>query len=291
MGKPVIRAEHLEKAYGKTPALRGLDLEVPEGSVFGLLGPNGSGKTTAIRTILGLLRPDRGRSEVYGESSLRLSWRTRQRIGYLSEAGFPYDDLAIDDLLRFVSAFFERWDWDRSRELLERMDVPRDRALRDLSAGQRRRGELLLVLAQDPDLLVLDDPTAGLDATVRREFLRSALELAREAGKTVLFTSHVLTDVERIVDTVGILKDGSMRLVAPLDELKASVKRIVIEVPGAAPVLPGEVSRETIPTGLAVTTTACDEGLLADLRSRYGAVHVEDLNLEDIFVAGVGAGR
>lgn len=290
MAEPVIRTEGLAKKYRGMVALRDLTFEVPEGSVFGLVGPNGAGKTTAIRLLLGLLRPDAGRSTMFGEDSLTMDWRTRQRIGYLSEEPFPYDDLPIDDLLRFVAAFFEEWDWDRSRRLLDEIDVPRDQVLKKMSAGQRRRGELLLALAQDPDLLVLDDPTAGLDVTVRRDFLRGALELAREEGKTVLFTSHVLTDVERIVDTVGFLIDGEMRLVAPLDDLKARTKRIVIESADAAPTIPGELRRETVPGGVAVTTGEYDDALRADLSDRYGRITVEDLGLEDIFLAVVGAG-
>jgi ABC-2 type transport system ATP-binding protein len=283
-----IRAEGLCRKYGKKVALRDLDLEVPEGSVFGLVGPNGSGKTTAIRCILGLLRPNRGRVTVFGEPSVALSPETRRRIGYLSEEPFPYDDLPVDDLLRFVSAFFPAWDWERSRDLLERMEVPRTQVLREMSAGQRRRAELLLALAQDPDLLVLDDPTAGLDVTVRRDFLRGALELAREEGKTVLFTSHILTDVERIVDTIGFLVGGTMRLVAPLDELKGRTKRIVFEGDDAPPRLAGELAREAVPGGTAVVTGEFGDRLADRLRAQRGPYHVEDMDLEDIFLAVVG---
>jgi len=289
-----IKAEGLTKKLGDTLAVNGLSFDVPRGSVFGLLGRNGAGKTTAIRLLLGLLSPDAGRSSVFGEDSLRLSRGTRQRIGYLSEKKFPYDDLPIRPLLRFVSAFFEAWDWEKTADLLGRFDVPQDRPLSEMSAGERRKAELLVVLAQSPDLLILDDPAVGLDVTVRREFLWAALEVARDEGKTVLFTSHVLTDVERVADTVAILNHGAVRVLAPLDDLKARTKRLVIELPDGARaegvVVPGEVSREARGRELSVVTGACSAELEARLRAELGSLEVEDLNLEDIFCAVVGGG-
>ncbi|MCU0727390.1 MAG: ABC transporter ATP-binding protein [Planctomycetes bacterium] len=288
MADPPVVIRGLARRFRKVEALRDLDLEVPEGSIFGLLGPNGSGKTTALRILLGLLRADAGRASVWGEDSLSLSAATRQRIGYLSEEPFPYDDLPIDDLLLFISAFFDRFDHVRAGALRDRLRIPRDQALAELSAGQRRRAELVLALAPDPDLLVLDDPLAGLDATVRREFLDLVLEFSRREGKTVLFTSHVLTDVERVADTVGFLVGGSMRLVAPLDDLKERVRRLVIETESAEPKIPGELSRRSVPGGVAVVTAGFGEPLLADLRARYGRVHAEELGLEEIFLAVTG---
>jgi ABC-2 type transport system ATP-binding protein len=291
----VIETHDLTRSYGTVEAVKGLSFHVEPGSVFGLLGKNGSGKTTTIKLLLGLLWPDHGESSVLGENSRRLSPGCRQRIGYLSEAPFPYADLPMPALLRFVSAFFPTWDWNYSQELVKRFDVPLDRPLQTMSAGERRKCELLLVLAQQPDLLILDDPALGLDVTVRREFLWAALEVARREGKAVLFTSHVLTDVERVVDTVGVIDGGRLLLQAPLEELQARTKRLVFRLPGEAAAgpaeVPGELSRESRGKDLLVVTASFTPELEAGLRASMPLTAVEDLNLEDIFIALVNAKR
>jgi ABC-2 type transport system ATP-binding protein len=195
-------------------------------------------------------------------------------------------------LLRFVSAFFPAWDWGYTNDLAARFAVPLDRPLNAMSAGERRKCELLLVLAQRPDLLILDDPALGLDVMVRREFLWAALEVARKEGKAVLFTSHVLTDVERVVDSVGVLDGGRLRLQAPLAELKDRFRRLVFELPGPdgpePPRVEGELSRERQGTVLAVVTESYTPELEDRLRSREPLRAMEGLGLEDIFLALVG---
>ena len=285
----VVRAEGLTKRLGETDAVHDLSFDVREGAVFGLVGRNGAGKTTTLRMLLGLLRPDAGRSTVFGEDSLDLSAAARRRIGYLSEEEFPYADLPVPELLEWLSAFFPAWDWDRAERWVKRFDVSRSKLLNEMSKGERRRAELILVLAQDPDLLVLDDPALGLDATVRRDFLTAALEMARDDGKTVLFTSHVLTDVERVVDTVAFLERGALRSCGALDDVKARTKRIVL--PGAAAadvVVPGEVRRRKDGRDLVVVTEAFGPALEATLRAKHPSLEVEDLNLEEIFVEVLG---
>jgi ABC-2 type transport system ATP-binding protein len=285
----VIETHDLTRRFGAVEAVHGLSLHVEPGSVYGLLGKNGSGKTTTIKMLLGLLWPDHGESSVLGENSRRLSPACRRRIGYLSEEPFPYADLPVPALLRFVSAFFPQWDWKYANELVERFAVPLDRPLQVMSAGERRKCELMLVLAQKPDLLILDDPALGLDVTVRREFLWAALEVARSEGKAVLFTSHVLTDVERVVDTVGVLDGGRLLLQAPLEELQGRTKRLVFHLPGEGidgpAAVPGELTRERRGKDVMVVTADYSPGLEAGLRETAYLAVVEDLNLDDIFVA------
>ncbi|MEM9378957.1 MAG: ABC transporter ATP-binding protein [Planctomycetota bacterium] len=290
MSETAIRATGLHKSYGDKEAVRGLDFEVERGRIFGLIGPNGAGKSSTIRMLMGLSRPDRGSVEVFGEEAMRMHRPTRQRIGYLSEQSVEDHGLPLSGLLRYHSAFFPSWDWDRVDELVRRIDVPRDRPLDDMSAGQRRRCELVLTLAHDPDLLVLDDPTVGLDATVRRDFLWAALELARDDGKTIVFTSHVLHDVERIVDTVAILRDGRLAAYDELDALLARTKRVVLRGASSSEVatLDGELSREARGADLVVVTERFDDELERTLRGRHDAV-VEHLNLEELFCEHAGA--
>lgn len=288
MSAEVIRVEGLVKRYGDHEAVRGLSFVVPPGSVFGLLGPNGSGKTTTIRLLLGLLRPHGGSSFVFGENSLRLSPGCRQRIGYLSEEPFPYQNWPLVRILRFVATFFPAWDWGHANALVKRFNAPTTQPLVTMSVGERRMCELLIVLAQKPDLLILDDPAVGLDVTVRRGYLWAALEVAREEGKAVLFTSHILTDVERVADTVGIVRDGRLRALASLEELKGTTKRLVFGPGATAEPVPGEVSRRVDQGQLVVVVEGCTADREAALRRRYAGVEVEGMNLEDIFCEMVG---
>jgi ABC-2 type transport system ATP-binding protein len=230
---------------------------------------------------------------VLGDDSRRLSPECRRRIGYLSEEPFPYNDLPLPALLRFVATFFPDWDWDHADELVRRFRPPLDRSLQTMSVGERRKSELLLVLAQKPDLLILDDPASGLDVTVRREFLWAALEVARTEGKAVLFTSHVLSDVERVVDTVGILEGGRLSVQASLEDLKGRTKRLVFASPpdpAAPPPVAGELTRSRAGRDVVVVTDAYSPELEERLRRDAGLSAVEDLNLEDIFVAHVETG-
>jgi ABC-2 type transport system ATP-binding protein len=289
----VIRVEGVSKSFGDTEAVRDLSFAVQPGSIFGLLGLNGSGKTTTIRLLLGLLRPDKGSAYLFGEDCRRLSRACRQRVGYLSEEPFPYQSWSLEQVLRFVATFFPAWDWDHTNALAKRFGVPTRQTLASMSAGQRRLAELLLVLAQKPDLLILDDPAVGLDVMVRREFLWAALEIARDEGKAVLFTSHILTDVERVCDTIGIVHQGRMRVLAELEDLKTRTRRIVLppESTKALEVkepLPGEVARRVEQGSLVVVIENCTPLHEAELIARFPGVEIEGLNLEDVFCELVG---
>lgn len=290
---PILEIRDLRKSMGAVEAVRGLSLDVGKGSILGLIGPNGSGKTTAIKCLLGLLRPESGSCRVLGEDATALSRACRQRVGYLSEKPFPWQDLAVPDLLRFLASLFERWDGGRVEALSKRMGIALDRPLSAMSFGERRKAELFLALAPDPEVLVLDDPWLGVDARVRRDFLLALLEETRERGRTVLFTSHILTDVEKVADRVGILVQGSLRTVDDMDTLKARVKRLVIEVrAGISPdevIVAGEVSRSLAGGVLSVVTDAFVPGLEENLSARFGRVTVEPLNLEAAFVELTGA--
>lgn len=277
----ILVCEDLCVSYDREePVLKALDLRVPQGAVYGLIGRNGAGKTSALRAMLGLVAPSAGRVTVFGEESRAMSKAARRRIGYLAEGEFAYDDVPFLDLLRFLSGFYERWDWGWCKHLAERLRVDESKSLDSLSKGQRRIAELLLAVAHKPDLLVLDDPALGLDAGVRRELLWTLLETVQEQGTTVLFSSHILQDVEQVVDHLAILDQGRLRLAGSFAEIQERFRRLVLAREGAPEHVAGEISRAVRGQEVQIVTQAFDPGMLQRLPVRDSG----RLSLEEIFL-------
>ncbi len=291
--RPIATWQRVGKRRGARQALAEFSLALPPGRVVGLIGPNGAGKTTAIELLLGMLRPDDGAVEVFGQPALGLAWPLRQRIGYLAERSREADlpDLTLPELLAWQSCYFDRWDAAWCDELVRRLGAVTEQRLWRTSEGQRRRIEMVLALAHRPDLLVLDDPALGLDALARRELLWTTVDAVRDEGTTVLFTSHVLQDVERVVDDVCILDHGRVRLHGELDGVLARCKRVVLAA-DAVPRerLPGEVRREVRGREVMLVTTAFDAALRDDLDRAGCSPRVDAMNLEEIFCSVVDAG-
>ncbi len=282
----IVQWQGVSKRRGKQQALVDFSLELAPGRVLGLIGPNGAGKTTAIELLLGMLRPDAGDVRVFGQPALGLAWPQRQQIGYLAERtrGVDLPNLTVPELLAWQSCFFERWDAAWCEALVERLGVVADQRVWAMSEGQRRRSEMVLALAHRPSLLVLDDPALGLDALARRDLLWTTIEAVRDEGTTVLFTSHVLQDVERVVDDVCILDQGRVRLRGELERVLGRCKRFVLPA-GSTPAapFPGEVKRETRGRETVVVTTAFDAELSAALVAAGLSPRVDPMNLEEIF--------
>jgi len=253
-----------------------------------LLGPNGSGKTTTIKMLLGLLRPTRGSSRLLGHDSPNLPPKLRDRIGYVAEGHELYRSAKVADLAKFQGAFFSRWDRRSFDEMLEHFRLLRSQRIRQLSNGQRAQVSLALTLACNPDLLVMDDPTLGVDPVIRRRFLESMIQLINQKGRTVLFSSHVLADVERVADRVGILTRGVLRVDCRLSEFKQRLRRVRATFDGAVPSLqlvPGLVWLQVESRSVILTIAHYDGTHEAYLRER-GARAIEPLDstLEDLFI-------
>jgi ABC-2 type transport system ATP-binding protein len=227
-----ISTRGLTKHYGSTRALEALDLDVEPGVVFGYLGPNGAGKTTTIRLLVGLLRPTAGWARVLGMDSVRQRVPVQARVGYLPGDFVAYLDLSARDYLEYLSNLRGTVDPSRMLHFAERLELPLDRRIGELSHGNRQKVGLVQAFMHDPDLLILDEPTSGLDPLVQREFLAMVRE-ARESGRTVFLSSHVLAEVEAVADIVGILRDGRLVVVERLDSLKRhATHRIELELAG-----------------------------------------------------------
>ena len=222
---PVIRFDDVWRSFGNQQVLRGLSFQVSPGGVYALLGRNGSGKTTALRVLLGLCEPDRGSAAVLGHDSQHLPPDLRDRIGYVTEGHVVDGRFGIDEALRFEADTRARFDLALARHTLERLGLPTSKRIGQLSRGQRAQVALAIARGTHPQVLVLDDPAMGLDAVLRREFLEAMIEVSGEDGQAVLFTSHILSDVERVADRVGILSQGSLLVDAAVDDLKRRVQR------------------------------------------------------------------
>ncbi|MFO0821327.1 MAG: ABC transporter ATP-binding protein [Pirellulales bacterium] len=243
--QPALRLDAVTKRFRGETALDNVSLSVPRGVVFAMLGANGAGKTTSIKILLGLLKPDQGRAEVLGLDSLTQSLEVRRRVGCVAERPTLYDWMTIDELGWFAAGFHDSNYLDRFRQFAADHGLSPGRRIKELSKGMRAKVALALALANDPDLLILDEPTSGLDPMVRREFLESMVDRAA-AGKTVFLSSHQLTEVERVADFVGILRRGQLVMVERLERLKHELHEFTITlVPDAAqpPELAGEILR------------------------------------------------
>lgn len=281
----ILRTQGLTRAFHEVKAVNGVDLELRRGEVYGFLGRNGAGKTTTLRMLMGILRPDQGDIELMGQRVRRVRAAQKQHLGYVSQEQVFYPWMTAFELGRFVSGFYPHWDDARFQQLLRVLDVPKDRKSAQLSGGTRMKLGLALALAHRPPLLILDEPTAGLDPVARREFLDILRDQVRREGQTALFSSHLVGEVEEVAHRIGILHEGRLRFQGSLDTLRQSVRRVVLET-APEPLPPGLslVRRERLP----------EEGRLALVlfgtpgdwaTSPFAPETVETLSLENIFLA------
>ena len=221
-----IQLNDLGRSFGNNWVLRNVDLSVPEGTAYGLLGRNGAGKTTTVRMMFGLLRPSEGKVTVAGAEPFRDPVKLRRAVGYAGEDLGLYPRWRVSRVLRFASQVYEDWDVSRSEKLRRQFDLPLDRRVKELSTGMRAQLGLMLSLVRRPKVLLLDEPFGGLDVVVRREVLEGVIDLLLESGSTVFVTSHLVHELERLVDHVAILGGGGIAFAGSLESLKSSVRRI-----------------------------------------------------------------
>jgi ABC-2 type transport system ATP-binding protein len=218
----VISVSQLTRRFGTTTAVDSVSLSLPRGAVYGLVGANGAGKTTLIRHILGLLRAESGSVRVFGLDPVADPVAVLSRIGYLSEENDLPAWMRVDELMRYTSAFYPKWDDAYAEELRRAFALDPAAKVKELSRGQRARAGLLIALAHRPELLVLDEPSSGLDPIVRRDILGAVIRTIADQGRTVLFSSHLLDEVEEVADHVTMINHGRIVLSAPLEAIKES---------------------------------------------------------------------
>ncbi|HZT61143.1 MAG TPA: ABC transporter ATP-binding protein [Pyrinomonadaceae bacterium] len=290
-----VETENLGRKFGAFEAVKNVGLRVPKGTVFGLLGVNGAGKSTIIKMIVGHLRPTSGRIRVLGRTLEEDLVEIRRRVAYVSENRYLYEWMTVAESIKFTRAFHENWDDAKAESLLKRFSLPPDKKIRQLSRGNRARVCLLLALSYNPELIILDEPTSGLDPIVRRDFIENIVAEISDEGKTVLFSSHIVEEVERVADYVGIINEGEMLLVNSLDEIKASYKRVRYATNGRRPEVagvPGVLAVENGRHEQVLTVHGFGDETLHALAERgVAGAEILPVSLEDIFVDTVRAER
>jgi len=217
-----IQIDGLVVDYGRKRAVDGLDMTVPRGAVYGFLGPNGAGKTSTIKTLMGFRKPDGGSAKVLGYDVVNESLEVRARVGFASEVNSLYEGMTVPRICRLCRDLSRTWDQDLVDRYIGVFGLPGDAKIRKLSKGQKAQLQLCLALGSNPELLILDEPTSGLDPVARRAFLKVLVGEVAAEGRTVFFSTHLLSDIEAVADTVGIIKGGRLLVSGDLDEMRVS---------------------------------------------------------------------
>ena len=295
MEQPVVDVTDLSRSFEHKKALDGVSFQAAAGQVYGLVGSNGAGKTTLLKHLLGLLRAASGSVRVFGLDPVRDPVGVLSRVGYLSEERELPEWMTIDELLRYTQAFHPTWDESYARDLLKTFALDPTRKIKELSKGMRAQAGLIAAVAYRPELLILDEPSSGLDAVVRRDILDAVVRAVADDGRTVIFSSHLLDEVERMSDHVTLIQQGRVALSGVLDEVRRDYQRSRVQFTQSfeqPPVLETALAIEGGGRSWSVIHSGSPEQFRHSVSSRGGEV-VESRNatLEEIFLARAGRAR
>ena len=286
MSAPLLQMQDVFKRVPGKYALNGLDFSVPSGQVVGLLGRNGAGKTTLLECALGLRDIERGEIRLFGEAPAQMTDNSRARIGYVPQQTDLFEWLSAPQMLAFFKAFYPRWNDAKVDALMQRWSIPLTVPIGRLSVGEKQRLAIIRALAHDPEFLILDEPVASLDPAGRRDFLRELVERTIESETTVVFSTHILSDLERVAADVAFMREGKIILRQPLDALEEQTRRLI----GPATALPPGLFREELArcvdsSGIVnvLARLSEPERMLAGGLAAQG-VRTEAVGLEDLFI-------
>lgn len=296
IGVAPIAIRGLHKEYGHGDGVHGLDLTIPEGCSFGLLGPNGAGKSTTIKVLMGLTPPTSGEVRVLGHDVRSDAHEIRLRVGYVPERHHIYPWMTIGEVLWFTRSFYPHWDDALCDTMLREYGLDPRKKVKQLSHGMTTKLALILALCHDPDMLILDEPTTGLDPLIREEFLEGVNRLIQIRPRTVLYSSHIMSDIEKVADTIGIINEGRLLVCAGRDDLLEKTREITVTMKFGSGPLPKPDSAILFDVQDRVsrlTVFGMPETELTTLRNNphVERVEVSPLNLEAIFKAFIKGAR
>jgi ABC-2 type transport system ATP-binding protein len=288
MTHPHVVAQQLSKSFGSHQVLRDITAEVAPGDIVGVLGKNGAGKTTLLELMLGFSPPTSGAIRVFGQDSLRMTNESKSRVGFVPQQDELINQLTAGDQLRVIGSFYRNWDDGFIRKLSGAWDIDLNERVRKMSVGQRQKLSILQALGHHPDLLVLDEPVASLDPIARRQFLEQIIEISADGQRAVVFSSHIVSDIERLANKIWILKDHRLFWAGEIDSLKESIVRIHVRGERPLPkdlnppnaysfVVEGSYASGVVGGWSAESQTAMWEALGVELE-------VQPLSLEEIFL-------
>jgi ABC-2 type transport system ATP-binding protein len=285
----IVELKNVTRRFGEKLALDDVSFRVPAGSVVGLVGENGAGKTTLIKHILGLLKVQSGSVRVFGLDPVADPVGVLSRIGYLSEEPDMPGWMRVHELMRYIAAFYPTWDPDYAEQLRREFDLDPAAKIKQLSKGQRARAGLLIALAYRPQLLLLDEPSSGLDPIVRRDILGAIIRTIADEGRTVLFSSHLLSEVERVSDEVAMIRAGRILFCDSLDRIKETHARVTLQFPNPQPT-PPSLTGALAWDGAGCEWTAVCSGRVDQFRENAAAIGARvvgqsGVSLDEIFIA------
>ena len=287
MSEPVLRLDNVTKSFDKKVVLDALSFEVPDGSVVGLLGKNGCGKTTLLKCALGILKPQGGDVRVFGEPAWTLSGHAKSMIGYVPQTPALYPWMRVRQIIDYQASFYSCWNDALVDRLLEEWQLKPSEKVGPLSVGQQQKLAILLAIGHNPRLLVLDEPASALDPESRRSFVRILLEMVG-SERTVIFSTHITSDLERVAERIAILQYGKIALYEDLDRLKERIKRLHITSRAPLPpefAVPGALRLVRSGAEALASVSDASQEMIENIERRWSvSVNVEDLNLEDIFL-------
>jgi ABC-2 type transport system ATP-binding protein len=292
-----IETRGLGRRFGGKWAVRGLTLQVPKGAVYGFLGLNGAGKSTTIRMLMGMLTPDEGRAKVLAMDPVVRDIDVKRRVGYVPDMPVFYEWMRLAELLAYVASY-RKGDWDSARadELVELFELDPSQKLKGLSKGQRTRVSLLIAMAYNPDILILDEPTGGLDPVMRRTILEDLLSQYMEEGRTIFISSHLINEISGLVDHVGVISEGKLIRSERVEDMMRRLRRVRLVFEGDPPKgisCTNMVSLKRRGREAVITVDDFDEAFTTNELARYSPAQIvaEELSLEDAFVELVSGGK
>jgi len=284
----ILKANNLYKSFGRKQVLSDFNLTLEEGQVYGLLGKNGEGKTTLIRMIMGIIPGDKGKIFYRGKEIKFNHPFYKKEVGYIPEESIFFGWMTIKELMAFNSVFYPKWNAQKAREYLDRFELDEKFRIKNLSRGMKLKLGLIVALAAEPELLILDDPTSGMDVPTRHDFLKGIIQEILDEGTTILFSSHLVHELEGIIDHLGILHNGQLILEENFEQVKNNAKKVHLTFDGSVPDgidISGMLTKQT-------DSNKCDLGIFPwsnDVKNNLEALHptkmdVESMTLEEIFI-------